>query len=104
MSQIFQQNFLRPHLGFPDGCCCLLGWTLMAPRWADIRGELLGEGCGETRGEERDVASWGVFCIAAGGLIVGCFLGMRLRRWLTQRCCSSGELVSKSSSLAVDMS
>lgn len=101
---VSSKNFPCPHLGFPDDCCCLLDWILMAPRWADIWGELLGEGRGETRGDERAVASGGLFCTAGGELIVGCFLGMRLRRWLTQRCCSSWELVSRSSSLAVDMS
>lgn len=52
----------------------------MAPRWADIRGEPLGEGRGEIRGEERDVASEGLLGAAEGGLRVGCFLGMRLYR------------------------
>lgn len=76
----------------------------MAPRWDDMCGELLGEGRGESRGEDLDVASGRWAGATGGGLIVGCFLGMRLRRWLTQSCCSPGLLVSRSSSLAVVMS
>lgn len=100
--QSFRPN--SSNLVFPDDCCCLLGWILMAPRWDDKWGELLGEDRGEIRGEDLDVASGGWVWAAEGWLIVGCFLGMRLRRWLTQRCCSSWLLVSKSRSLAVDMS
>lgn len=73
---------------------------MIAPRCGEICGEPLGDGRGETRGEDRGGASgrW------AGTADCGCFLGMRLRRWLTHRCCSSRLPVSKSSSLAVDMS
>lgn len=67
-------------------------------------GEPLGEGRWEILGEERAVASGGEVGPSGGGLMVGCFLGIRLSRWLTQCCCSSWELVSRRSSLAVDMS
>lgn len=89
------------HLGFPDDGCCRVDWIFTAPRW-DMRGEDLGEGRGDTCGEE-----WGIFSgelrATGGGLSVGCF-GMRLRRWLTQCFCSVWELVRRSSSLAVEMS
>lgn len=99
----FRRKSRFPHLESPVVCWCLVDWTLMAPRWLDRRGEFLGDGLGEILGGERGEDSWGQGR-AAGGLNVGFFLGMRLRRWLTQRCCSSAELVNSSSSLALDMS
>lgn len=102
--KLIYRYLLVSHLDFSDVCCCLVDWTLMAPRWADRWGEFLGEGFGEILGDECDVGSWGQGSAAGEAFNVGVFLGMRLRRWLIQRCCSSAELASSSSSLALDMS